>query len=99
MLEHESLISLEKSSNIRSTNYLSFVNQFAQNLQLKGTLYYQPLLKDLSNYRFSAQLNKSIMVNKFISLNNILQYKFYSHLSQNFKNSDLFLSSSMSISF
>ena len=90
MFENETFTSQVAETRTRSTNYLSFTSDINDSFKLKGTIYYQPLFNDFSNYRLSTQINNSVKLSQFITLDHTFQYKYYSHLPQGIKGSDLF---------
>lgn len=60
--------------NLRNSTYLSFSLYPRDNISLISTTYYQPILKNFSDYRFSNQSSLGVEMFKNVSLN--LSYTF-----------------------
>lgn len=82
MYEIETIESIsEKFYNHRNSSYLSINRSFEKlNLDITGTLYFQPLYRDLSDHRVLAQLKAGVPLTNTISLSALYNY-FYTNFS------------------
>jgi hypothetical protein len=71
MYEHENITSGRINRDLRSSNYCSFTIEPSPNFTIRNTLYYQPLYKDITDFRISsdAQLIFKVLKNVSFSLN------------------------------
>lgn len=56
------------SNDVRWSNYLSWFLPYKKNLNFTGTTYYQPLITNLSDFRFSGNYGLSVVVSKHFDL-------------------------------
>ncbi len=67
--------------NHRNSSYLSITHAFKKvGLDLTGTIYFQPLYRDINNYRILQQLKAELPITKVLSLSALYNY-FYSSFS------------------
>ncbi|MDX1349418.1 MAG: DUF481 domain-containing protein [Putridiphycobacter sp.] len=64
MGEYERLLDVGLSSDVLSTNYLSFDAQFSENVGLNTISYFQPKFIDFGNYRFSNETSIRFKINE-----------------------------------
>ncbi len=77
----------EKLYNHRNSSYLSVNHSFqTPRLDVTGTVYFQPLYRDIGNHRILAQLKAELPINKVLSFSALYNY-FYSSFSPT-RNSD-----------
>ncbi len=76
MYEHEKLSDgiTPVQKNLRSSSYLSFSLYPGENISVISTTYYQPILKNLGDYRISNQ--SSLRVGMFNNISLKLSYTF-----------------------
>ena len=67
MGEYEELLDIGSSTDILSTNYLSFDGQFNESIGLNSISYFQPKLIDFGNYRFSTETALRFKINQNLS--------------------------------
>jgi hypothetical protein len=72
--------------NHRNSSYLSLTHSWKQaNLDLTGTIYFQPLYREIGNHRILQQLKAELPITKVVSLSALFNY-FYSSISPNTNN-------------
>ncbi len=80
MYEDEEYQNLESGLNFnteaRSTNYLSVDYDLTQTANIAGVFYYQPLVRDFSDFRFMADAVLEVKVLKRLFLQIVLHYKY-----------------------
>jgi hypothetical protein len=77
MYEHEILNTAEaKQSNVRASTYLSWTIANDKKISFTGTTYYQPLLRNFSDYRLSGQYNLLMHINAKMYFKNTLNFMY-----------------------
>ena len=87
MYEIERLSSSDRRFyNHRHNSYLSLNHSFEKiNLYLTGTIYFQPLYKDIGNHRILCQIKAELPLTKNLSLSSVYDY-FYTRFSSDLEN-------------
>lgn len=67
--------------NHRNNTYLSLTHAWKKaNLDLTGTVYFQPLYKDIGNHRILSQLKAELPITKIVSLSALFNYFYNSFI-------------------
>jgi hypothetical protein len=82
----------------RSTNYLSVLWDIGDNLGIKLVNYYQPAIKQFSNYRFSSDLGLGFTLIKQLRFEVALNYSYRSVVVGNTKHGDISVKNSLLLS-
>lgn len=75
MYHYKSMLNGMLSETLRNSNYITFDLKFTKNIRLISTLYYQPNIIDIYDYRLSNDNSFFFNINKLLELS--IYYNFY----------------------
>tara|TARA_S200000501_G_C20618796_1_gene653685 strand:+ start:19 stop:480 length:462 start_codon:yes stop_codon:yes gene_type:complete len=99
MYDHEKLLSGTKTTDIRSTSYLSAIKTFNENKKslILVTVYYQPLFNNPSDYRINLEANvRTDLITLWnVSLDNSINYMYDTNPPEDILTNDLIIKTSL----
>lgn len=99
MYDHEKLLSGTKTTDIRSTSYLSAIKTFDEKKKslILVTVYYQPLFNNPSDYRINLEANvRTDLITLWnVSLDNSINYMYDTNPPEDILTNDLIIKTSL----
>ncbi|MGB1102163.1 MAG: DUF481 domain-containing protein [Crocinitomicaceae bacterium] len=99
MGKYEELTDVDFTSDVLSTNYISFDGQFTDNFGLNTITYFQPKLTDFGTYRLSNETSLRFRFNKFLTFKVIYSLAHDSREIEGVRKTNYFIKNTLSFNF